>query len=952
MKKLISIILSAVVLCSAALSASAVNDNSNAYYNLLNAVEQTESSLSKSTEPGEYTSIDSESLDKVYSDIISQFPEENQANCKAPKKSGDAAYDNRVALVQKLQSGGPKSLSVNNDSAKSTVSIMYSTDSKEADNIIFMCTTTSTTSAGTFEFGTVIKLNYKTGYVTDFTVTSKAPNTLYNFTGEAGYYASSIGKESDISYSITSYFNDASLNASLNQLCNFCRKLTFTGVESILMRDFGMNMADIGFTQFGSPTSVSPTGISLNKTSVTLNEGESTTLTATISPDNASDKSVTWTSSNTNVATVWGGTVSAKSAGTTTITTTTSNGKTASCSVTVKEQYVYPTGISLNQTSLSLKVGGTGYLSATITPSNASDKSVTWSSSNSGVAKVSNGTVTAVSAGSATITARTSNGKVASCTVTVKSNYVYPTEIYLNKTSISLNVGETSYLSATVTPSNANDKTVTWSSSNIGVATVSNGTVTAKSAGTATITAKTSNNKTATCTVTVKSAPTSISLNKTTASMSIGDNETLIATVSPSDAYDKSVTWTSDNNSVATVYKGTVTAHSNGTATITATTSNGITASCKIIVAISPTQISLDKTSATLNVGDKLTLTATVYPDDAGDKSVIWTTSDDKIASVSDGNVKTKSAGTAVITATTSNGLTATCTVTVTLNPTNIELSSNSETLKIGETTTLTARITPHMASDVSVNWTSSDETVITVNNGTITAHSAGAATVIAATSNGLTAVCTVRVISDPTKIELDRKSVSLNVGETVTLKANILPEDASDKTIIWTTSDESIITVDNGVISAHSEGAATIIAKTSNGLIDVCTITVNAPKDTDSDTSSDNKTNTDTTDTADTPGIPETKDTPSKPDNPETPDTPDKPVKEIMLGDVDGDGKVTAKDSMAIQRYTVNLTKFDDNQLLAADTNGDHKVTSKDAMNILRYTVKLNTKYPIGENV
>ena len=178
------------------------------------------------------------------------------------------------------------------------------------------------------------------------------------------------------------------------------------------------------------------------------------------------------------------------------------------------------------------------------------------------------------------------------------------------------------------------------------------------------------------------------------------------------------------------------------------------------------------------------------------------------------------------------------------------------------------------------------------------------------------------------------------------------LPEDASDKTIIWTTSDESIITVDNGVISAHSEGAATIIAKTSNGLIDVCTITVNAPKDTDSDTSSDNKTNTDTTDTADTPGIPETKDTPSKPDNPETPDTPDKPVKEIMLGDVDGDGKVTAKDSMAIQRYTVNLTKFDDNQLLAADTNGDHKVTSKDAMNILRYTVKLNTKYPIGENV
>ncbi len=109
-----------------------------------------------------------------------------------------------------------------------------------------------------------------------------------------------------------------------------------------------------------------------------------------------------------------------------------------------------------------------------------------------------------------------------------------------------------------------------------------------------------------------------------------------------------------------------------------------------------------------------------------------------------------------------------------------------------------------------------------------------------------------------------------------------------------------------------------------NNGFLKFANIHYNSGSQADTDTSSDTSTDSDTDTSKTTP----------------------------KLGDVDGDGKVTAKDSMAIQRYTVNLTKFDDNQLLAADTDGDHKVTSKDAMNILRYTVKLNTKYPIGEYV
>ena len=174
----------------------------------------------------------------------------------------------------------------------------------------------------------------------------------------------------------------------------------------------------ISNTDYKHETSVK--GISLNKDKLSLVEGKSETLTATVTPSNATNKSVTWTSSDTKVATVSNGKVTAVKAGTATITAKTSNGKTATCTVTVKKKTVSATGISLNKTKLSLVKGSSATLTATITPSNATDKSVTWTSSNTSIATVSKGKVTAVKAGTATITAKTSNGKTATCTVTVK----------------------------------------------------------------------------------------------------------------------------------------------------------------------------------------------------------------------------------------------------------------------------------------------------------------------------------------------------------------------------------------------------------------------------------------------------------------------------------------------------------------------------------------------------
>jgi uncharacterized repeat protein (TIGR02543 family) len=169
------------------------------------------------------------------------------------------------------------------------------------------------------------------------------------------------------------------------------------------------------------PATVSVTGVSLNKSSTTVIVGGKETLTATVAPNNATNKNVTWSTSDPTKATVTNGVVTAVAAGSAVITATTADGnKTANCTVTVSASAVAVTGVSLNKSSTSLTVGGTEILTATIMPSGATNQNVNWSSSNTAVATVNGGTVTAVSAGSATITATTVDGnRTATCTVTV-----------------------------------------------------------------------------------------------------------------------------------------------------------------------------------------------------------------------------------------------------------------------------------------------------------------------------------------------------------------------------------------------------------------------------------------------------------------------------------------------------------------------------------------------------
>lgn len=256
-------------------------------------------------------------------------------------------------------------------------------------------------------------------------------------------------------------------------------------------------------TLYAKWTLIAVEKITLNAASVSINVGETYKLQAAISPAEAIDNLV-WSSGNIAVATVSNGVVTGETAGMTTITVKSSNGKTESCVVTVKTPEVLPSGVTLSEKTATIDVGETVSLTATVTPGNAANKSVTWTSSNTDVATVSDGVVTGKSAGTATITASTGNGKTASCTVTVTDSVVIAESVSLNKHSLNLEKGETEQLQATIKPDNVTDNFVVWSSADVSVATVDqNGNVEVVNDGTVAITVSTANGKKATCSVTV-----------------------------------------------------------------------------------------------------------------------------------------------------------------------------------------------------------------------------------------------------------------------------------------------------------------------------------------------------------------------------------------------------------------------------------------------------------------
>lgn len=510
-------------------------------------------------------------------------------------------------------------------------------------------------------------------------------------------------------------------------------------------------------------------GVSLNKASLTLYVGETESLAATVAPEDASDKTVAWSSDNSAVASVSNGKVTANKPGTAVIKVVTNDlSKEAACTVTVKR---HAESVELSQKEIKLYLGENRSLTATVLPSDASDKNVTWSSSNPNVATVSTaGNVVSKSVGTTVITVKTADGgHQASCHVTVLEPVVYATSLTITPQALNMNIGESASLTLQMLPSNANEKLV-WESDNESVARVVNGDITAVGVGVAKIMVKGKNVTSNEVTVTVidKFAVTGVKLNESEKSLQVGDSFTLTATVLPEDARDKTVTWSSDKESVATVKDGVVTAVSPGTAIIKVTAGAGaFSATCSVTVEeriIEITEISYPEDNQTINLkmGESYTIKVKVAPDNANEIlkvspaincPVTWKR--DKVQGTPYWNVTVtaiykEGRGSLAID---SKSYSTQCFVKVTKVPVSgITLDMSETSMRVGQTLTLTPKVSPSDASIKDVIWDSSDKTVAYVSqSGIVTAKSGGKVTITAKSkdNSSVVAKCVILVRSD-----------------------------------------------------------------------------------------------------------------------------------------------------------------------------------------------------------
>lgn len=390
---------------------------------------------------------------------------------------------------------------------------------------------------------------------------------------------------------------------------------------------------------------------------------------------------------------------------------------------------------------------------------------------------------------------------------------------------------ESSVLTAAILPENATYKNLIWSSTDESIATVDlDGKVTAVAVGNVSITAFSADgSKSAQCRVNVNQPIQSIAFDKSLIETYVGAEPfALTATVLPLEYTNKQLDWKSSKKSVATVDEnGCVTAHSTGTATITATACDGSgkSATCTVkVYADRVESISLSKAELTIYKGNSSALSVTILPSTAN-QAVLWSSSNESVVTVSQyGQVTAVDVGNAEITATAADGsMCAKCAVTVNQYATSLTLDQTTMDMTVGDDPiTLIATVLPSEFTDKSLTWTSSNTSVAGVDsNGTVRAVSSGTATITARTLDGssLSASCKVSVYCLVGSVSLDKTKLKLYEGRSSTLTATILPADATDKRVTWTSIDESVATVDqNGQVTAAGCGATTIIVKTVDG--------------------------------------------------------------------------------------------------------------------------------------
>ena len=477
------------------------------------------------------------------------------------------------------------------------------------------------------------------------------------------------------------------------------------------------------------------------------------------------------------------------------------------------------------------------------------DKDIVWSSSDENIVKVNNvGMVTAISGGTSYINVKVGDSIEKQVLINVLVNDVLPESLDVSMENVEMMVGDKVEVKGTVSPSNVTNKEISWYSENNSIVTVVDGVVYGSGVGETVVSATTVNGIRKEIKVVVKSRNVEVdSINFSTDSinMKVGDLETVVYNILPSNATNKNVKFYYDKNYIEVDADGNVKALKAGNTILTITSSNGkidtVVINIEDVKSIDP-KISIDKSSLDMNVGDKNYLGATIS--NSSDNDLVWSSSDNRVVKVSnDGYVEAVSSGSSVVSVymRNNNSVKAICYVTVkepVINVSSIKLNKNILDLKMGDSSVLIPTIKPSDATNKNIKWISSNAKVATVDNsGNVKAIGVGSAkiTAISEANSNIFDVCEVTVkenIINVNKIVMSKSSLKLVEGENNKLSVKISPSNATNKKIKWTSSNTKVVTVDsNGNIKAVGVGSAkiTAISEANPNIFDACEVTVKA---------------------------------------------------------------------------------------------------------------------------
>ena len=566
--------------------------------------------------------------------------------------------------------------------------------------------------------------------------------------------------------------------------------------------------------------------LTLDYTDVIMSINEQLRITAEVLPINATQRVISWESSDTSVCTVdSNGLVKAMGVGYATILAKTIDGSelTAMCKVYVKQPV---TSVALNVKEIEVRKGATFWLYATCLPENADNKLCEWTSSDTDICTVDkDGKVEAVGSGTCNIVCTNVDTGISDyCVVTVTQPV---TGLTLNSDYQEMWVGSKYAIIPNVLPIDADNKKVTYETSDESVATVDeDGIVTAVKGGSCVIIVTTDEcHLKASVTINVKEYVSSIELSEHEKFLNIGATGTLTAKVGSDTATNKAVVWTSSNSTICSVVDGTLYGAYPGVAviTVTAADGSGVTDTCIVRVVNPVTSITIEPEEVRILVGDYYKLRANILPADATVKDLRWVSSNEAVATVdSDGEVLGVGVGKCRITAYSMDGneVKGSCSVYVSpvVKISSLKINSSEITMLTGKTRQLRTFITPTNTTE-SVDWYSTDTSIVVVDsNGTITTVGPGIADVVVygGTTN-VSASCRVHSLA------LSKTSIDLGQYDIFDLAV----DGAQGFNVAWRTSNPRVATVDNtGHVVARMRGTTTITATVDNKTL-TCVVNV-----------------------------------------------------------------------------------------------------------------------------